>query len=114
MEREFTYLGEAVPDYIIIWVDVLQRCNWNAPGYSLSTMERKQKRKNRFGRQQASLHPKFDLLSVDIDMETPGFYRPGVSICLTWAWKCICFPCRRFYGSTAKNGMPTEDYVFSR
>jgi len=54
----------------IVWVDILARLAW-ASG---SKLDRKRRRVNRYGRQLVGTI-NGDFLSVEIDSETPGFYR---------------------------------------
>ncbi|XP_060562714.1 uncharacterized protein LOC132722259 isoform X4 [Ruditapes philippinarum] len=71
---EIKYLSEAFPDSVIIWIDILQRLSWNSD-VSIHKIEESRKRINRWGRQQVRRHPKSEVISVDIDYKTPGFFR---------------------------------------
>ncbi|MES9880224.1 MAG: SGNH/GDSL hydrolase family protein [Sedimenticola sp.] len=64
------YLAAACSEATIIWVDILQRAQWTA------AQEGKRRRVNQYGRQQARLLKKSATIAVDIDLSTPGFYRP--------------------------------------
>jgi lysophospholipase L1-like esterase len=75
VQREMRYLRVAVPEAVLVWIDVLQRIAWGSSKYSDTICEAKRIRLNRYGRQLAKLHPKHDFLEVDIDIKTKGFYR---------------------------------------
>lgn len=75
IKREINYLRAAIPDSLIVWVDILQRRNWRSTNYSIQEIERIRTRINRFGKQQVARHSKFDFLTLDIDSSTEGFFR---------------------------------------
>ncbi|XP_053388262.1 uncharacterized protein LOC128545954 [Mercenaria mercenaria] len=75
IQCEVTYLREAMPDSKLIWVNILQRLSWRTDKYGIQEIESIRKRINRWGRQQVSLHPQHDIVSIDIDYKTPGFFR---------------------------------------
>jgi lysophospholipase L1-like esterase len=75
IKREMKYLRDAMPDSTIIWIDIIQRLSWRAPDSEIPNIEAKRKRINRWGRQQVKLHSRSDILCLDIDFKTPGFFR---------------------------------------
>ncbi|MES9882581.1 MAG: SGNH/GDSL hydrolase family protein [Sedimenticola sp.] len=64
------YIRAACPESVIVWVDILQRRQWT------TAQEGKRRRVNRYARQQVDRLPKGTHLTMDIDLSTPGFYRP--------------------------------------
>lgn len=80
--REIRYLRSALPQARIIWVDILQRLSWMGD-YPQQIVERKRRRINRWGRQQVKAGGQWDILTIDIDSSTPGFYaHDGVHLSL--------------------------------
>ena len=71
MKKCLKHLKSLFPGVRVVWVDVLQRRTW--PGGN-RVMEIKRRRINRAGRRIA-LWMFGDVLSLDIDLTTPGFYR---------------------------------------
>ena len=72
--KEIRYLRTALPDAIIIWVDILDRLNWRSNAFSKTAMNKKRKRVNRSGRSWVTKSGRSDVLRMDINSETPGFY----------------------------------------
>lgn len=75
IQREVRYLRTSLPETVLVWINILPRRFWGNEHYSPDTVETKLKRVNRWGRQQVNLHPRSFALAMDIDTQTPGFYR---------------------------------------
>ncbi|XP_053404632.1 uncharacterized protein LOC123552767 isoform X2 [Mercenaria mercenaria] len=82
ISKGLNYVASTFPECVIIWCDILPRLNWGT-GQIYKKADGKRRRINRFGRQKVLALPKGDVLSIDIDTDTPGFYRlDGVHLSL--------------------------------
>ena len=75
IQREIKYLSTAFPESVLVWVDILPRICWGPHSYAPGLLDAKLRRINRWGRQQIRRHTRSDAISIDIDLETPGFFR---------------------------------------
>jgi lysophospholipase L1-like esterase len=66
----FDYIRQAFPDTPIVWIDILPRLQWGIPGDKVKGIKKKRLRINQFGRSAAN-----EVLKIDIDEQTPGFFR---------------------------------------
>ncbi|XP_045199650.2 uncharacterized protein LOC123553949 [Mercenaria mercenaria] len=80
IEIEINYLREAFPDTTIVWVDILQRQNWQGAFGGKKPIEKKRKRLNRIARKIVTESGRSDVISPDIDAETAFFRNDGVHL----------------------------------
>ena len=76
VRRGIGYISSAYPEAHFLWVDILQRLFWTDSYKEDVIIERKRRRVNRFGRLIVRALPHGYSLVHDIDIRTPGFYRP--------------------------------------
>ncbi|KAH3859835.1 hypothetical protein DPMN_102656 [Dreissena polymorpha] len=74
-KRELNYIRVALPYSLLVWIDILPRLNLSGAGESERWIDRKRKSINRWGRLHAAKFAKFELVSVPVDSDTPGFFR---------------------------------------
>ena len=74
ISKEIRYLRAAFPLATIIWIDIIDRINWRTNQFSRTVINAKRKRLNRHGRSWVKSTGPSDVLSIDIDASTPGFY----------------------------------------
>ncbi|XP_045168492.2 dentin sialophosphoprotein-like isoform X2 [Mercenaria mercenaria] len=70
IETEISYLREAFPEAVIVWVDILQRQHWSGSLQGKKPIEKKRKRLNRIGRKIVTSSGTSDIISPDIDEQT--------------------------------------------
>ena len=79
IQEGMEYAKSAFPDTHFIWIEILQRFNWGASIKENIACEKKRKRVNQLGRKLVrvlSPNTAQNIVRVDIDIKTPGFYRP--------------------------------------
>ncbi|XP_045160135.2 uncharacterized protein LOC123525283 [Mercenaria mercenaria] len=74
IQREVSYLRDALPNTVIVWMDILQRRVWKGARDGHKTLEQKRKRLNRLGRRIVLESGNGDVIMPDIDSST-NFYR---------------------------------------
>ncbi|KAH3872468.1 hypothetical protein DPMN_035684 [Dreissena polymorpha] len=72
---EISYLREAFPLVLIIWVNILGRLKWD-DSYSKKAIEKKRKPANHFGRRCVRSTGTHDIITIDITTGTPGLFSP--------------------------------------
>lgn len=73
--REIRYLRSAFSSAVIVWVDILNRFQWRNPRQLTSSqINKKRIRVNRHGRSWVRSTGAHDTLSIDIGLDTPGFF----------------------------------------
>ena len=73
MTEGINYLKEAFPETKLLWIDILQRLTWGKDKKDNIIFEKKRKRVNRWGRK--LIGNDSQILKIDIDIKTPGFFR---------------------------------------
>lgn len=77
INREIDFLYSVFPDTTIVWCDIIQRRVWRGLGDKINVvMERKRRRVNGFGRRAVLSRTRGRIITIDIDYQTAGFYRP--------------------------------------
>ena len=75
VSKEIRYIRSALPGATLVWVDILDRIRWRNPrGLSAKQIKSKLVRLNRFGRSLTKSTGLAECLSMDIGVDTPGFY----------------------------------------
>ncbi|XP_053400579.1 uncharacterized protein LOC128557327 [Mercenaria mercenaria] len=80
IKKELSYMRDAFPDAVIIWVDILQRRIWKVATGGWVGIEQKRKRVNRIGRQLLKDVGNVDVIRTDIDAKTNFFRKDGVHL----------------------------------
>lgn len=75
IRKGLKYVRRAAPECHLVWVDILPRFDYRVLESAWESIDQKRMRVNRFGHaMMTKLHG--HVLSPDIDLETPGFFRP--------------------------------------
>ena len=75
LQESLEYITSAFPDCKFVWIDILQRLNWGVGNDEKRSVEKKRKRVNQFGHKQIRKTNDYQILCMDINEKTPGFFR---------------------------------------